>query len=431
MEPTTYRVDDLTIDVARQRVTRDGIEIPLSGLSFDLLLALVRGSPGLLTYDQLLDKVWPGQVVSLETVTQRVKIIRDALGEDPHAPRYFTTVRGRGYRMIAAVAPLSPASGPDVIGALPQANVPLFKPGSRSWRLSAALVIALLLAGAFVFVVGRSGQQPKIASSPAAPVVPEKSVAVLPFVNLSGEAEHEYFSDGLTEELLNRLASVPELKVPARTSSFQFKGRSAPTQTVARALGVRFLLEGSVRRSGDRLRVAVQLIDAQTGYHKWSRTFDRPQADVFGIQDEIALAVADTLQLTLFQETHGEPRHSTTNPRALDLYFRAKQLYQSFQLDRMAKAGKYYEEVIRLDPGYSAAYVGLADVILLTKQMAELRPTDPYLARVTPLLRKALEIDPDNGDAHALLGSMLQDQFDHAGAERELRAAEAARPNGE
>ncbi|HEX2494497.1 MAG TPA: winged helix-turn-helix domain-containing protein [Steroidobacter sp.] len=428
MEPTAYRLEDLTIDVVHQRVTRDGTEIPLSGLSFDLLLALVRGDSGLVTYDQLLEKVWPGQVVNLETVTQRMKIIRDALGEDVQAPRYFTAVRGRGYRTVTAAALVFPAdTGNPPESPASTTRVPLKRP-LRSARLAAAIAMPVLAAMGLAYF-SMSGDARRASTSVSSAIIaPDKSVAVLPFVNLSGDAEQEYFSDGLTEELLNRLAGLPGLKVPARTSSFQFKGKALPTQTVGHALGVRYLLEGSVRQSGDRLRVAVQLIEADTGYHKWSRTFERTRADIFAVQDEIALAVATALQLTLLGAL---TRHSTTDPRALDLYFRAKQLHQSFHLDRMAKAVEYYEEAIQLDPRYSAAYVGLADVIFMTKQMAELRPEDPYLARVGPLLRTALEVDPDNGDAHALLGTMLQDAFDFAGAERELRAAESVSPNGE
>jgi TolB-like protein/Flp pilus assembly protein TadD len=260
------------------------------------------------------------------------------------------------------------------------------------------------------------------------------SLAVLPFANLNSDPELEYFADGLTDELLNRLASVPSLRVTARTSAFSFKGRDVSAKEIGAALGVAHIVEGTVRRSQGDLRVSVQLVNTSDGYRVWSSTFDRQLSDAFAIQEEIAQNVLDSLQGYL------TPKHQPSNgalsyrppssPEAHDLYLRARHLYTSFQLERMDKAIAYYEEAIRLDPRFAAAYIGLADALLWRRRVAETSPTDPVNARIPVLLRKALEIDPGSGDAHALLGKELRLAHDFRGAERELQRAEALSPNG-
>ena len=431
-QPAGYRLDDLEIDVGRQRVTRGGVEIPLPGLSFDLLLTIVRAAPNLVTYDQLMERIWPGVIINQETINQRVKLVRDALGDNPRAPRYVAGVRGRGYRALGSVVPAATSKGftaSGVAAGMQRAAMPAtppVRPRSHLAMVAGGAVIAVL-AATLVFQPAQwneDDQTPPVAQ-------PERTIAVLPFANISGDADDEYFSDGLTQELLNRLANVQGLRVAARTSSFAFKNHAGSVKEVGQALGVRHILEGSVRRQEDRLRVSAQLVSTTDGYHLWSKTYERQAADVFAIQDEIARAVADTLRVQLVDERDGAGVYGTTSNEAYDLYLRARHLYQSFQLERMTKAIGYYEQAIRADPGFAAAYVGLADA-LSWRNAVEGQPHDmAIITRIRELARKALEFDPRNGDAHALLGNELMFEWNFGAAERELRLAEALNPDGE
>ena len=432
-QPAGYRLDDLEIDVGRQRVTRGGVEIPLPRLSFDFLLTIVRAAPNLVTYDQLMERIWPGVVVNQETINQRVKLVRDALGDDARVPRYVAGVRGRGYRAQGSVVPVATSkglAGSAVATGKQHATMPATTPVRPRWQVAmmAGGAVIAVLAATLVF---QRTEWNEIDRTP--PVVqPERTIAVLPFANISGDADDEYFSDGLTEELLNRLTNVQGLRVAARTSSFAFKNHVGSVKEVGQALGVRHILEGSVRRQDDRLRVSAQLVSTTDGYHLWSKTFERQAADVFAIQDEIARAVADTLRVQLVDERDGAGTYGTTrSAKAHDLYLRARHLYQSFQLERMTKAIGYYEQAIRADPGFAAAYVGLADALSWHNYMAEQPHGSEISTRIQALARKALELDPRNGDAHALLGKELMFEWNFEAAERELRLAEALSPNGE
>lgn len=431
-----FRVDDLVIDIGRQRVLRNGQEIPLAGLSFDLLLTLVRAAPNVLTYDQLMDRVWPAQVINLETVTQRVKLVRDALGDNSRSPRYILGIRGRGYRMVAPVTPAfkeaEPAAGASDVPAEPPTSV---APKQR-WitpRRLAAVTAAIALGVAILGMAPqlRSLLLPGEAEPTSIVVQPPRTIAVLPFSNFSGDAESEYFGDGLAEELLGKLAHVPGLQVAARTSAFHFKDRNETAQTIGRALGVRHLLEGSVRKVGTRVRVTSQLIDATTGYQLWSQTFDREITDILAIQDEIALAVVDGLNVALVEEARAALlRPETQSVEALDLYLRARYLSQEWRLPDLNQAVELYERAIALDPAFAAAYLGLAYALFARGEFG-VSQQNPAHPRIRALLGKALELNPQSGDAHALLGFVMFQTYDFAGAERELELAERLNPNGE
>jgi TolB-like protein len=274
----------------------------------------------LVSLDELMRRVWPGIVVSPETVSQRIKLLRDALGDEPREPRYIAGLRGRGYQLIAAVKELGTepaASAPAV-----ELPVPLSK-ARRNWLMLTAMLavgaaLAYLVADRFWLLLhtGRPGGDTalRVTAEPAAAAFnpPPYSIAVLPFVNLSGDKEQEYFSDGLTEELLNSLAEINELQVAARTSSFYFKGEHVDLATVARKLNVGAVLEGSVRRSANTVRVTAQLNNAVTGFHLWSKTYDRDLGDVLKLQTEIATAVASAL---CKRRSMGSLRHITRQRR--------------------------------------------------------------------------------------------------------------------
>lgn len=229
------------------------------------------------------------------------------------------------------------------------------------------------------------------------------SIAVLPFVNMSADPEQEYFSDGISEELLNLLAHVPALQVVARTSSFAFKDdRDAGIREIGIQLGVEHVLEGSVRKSGDRVRITAQLIRAEDGFHLWSDTWDRTLEDIFAIQDEIASDVVRQLELRLLG---GTPKVPSVDPEAYNLVLQARHLVQLGTGESVTRAGELYREALALDSTYADAWVGLAGQALQLVRLG-LLPLPEGESRMEATARRALEIDPENAGAYAALGNV-------------------------
>jgi TolB-like protein/Flp pilus assembly protein TadD len=285
-------------------------------------------------------------------------------------------------------------------------------------EVAAALLLLGLIAGAgFFFFLRRPGQ--------LASAVADNSIAVLPFVNMSEEKANEYFSDGISEELLNLLAKIPQLKVAARTSSFSFKGKGVEIPDIARQLHVANVLEGSVRRSGDQLRITAQLIRAAEGYHLWSETYDRKMDDIFKIQDEIAGEVVKELKVKLLGAA---PKVRTTDPKAYALYLQARELGRQFNAEAFAKSDALYRQVLEIDPRYAPAWDGLASNFI-NKAGQGLMPSQEGNARAREAVEKALALDPDYALAHARLGfiAMIGDN-DPAGAARHYQRALALDP---
>lgn len=297
---------------------------------------------------------------------------------------------------------------------------------SRAWIGTTAFVLFLGLAG----VVYYSWNDIQPALTVARPE--SQTIAVLPFENLSGDPAQDYLGEGLSEELLNRLANVPGLQVSARTSSAYFKqSRPETVQTIGKMLGVRHLVEGSVRKSGDMLRVHAQLIDTKTGYHLWSQSFDKAFSDVLAIQEEISLAILKGLDVPVVDHARAEiMRHATTSPAALDLYLRARRLDHKWKAAENEQAIALYKKAISLDPNFAVAYLRLADAIAARGQ-AGAPSKDSEGELIEPYIRKAIELDPDSADAHARLARALLDRFNIDGMRHEMRAAEQLNPSSE
>ncbi len=246
--------------------------------------------------------------------------------------------------------------------------------GSRSTQRALIWAVALIVVVAIVMYYGTQwsashGAAQPSTGAPAAPAAAEgKSVAVLPFTDLSEKHDQEYFSDGLAEELIDTLTRVPNLRVPARTSSFSFKGKPATVSEIGRALGVTHILEGSVRKSGERLRITAQLVRADNGFHLWSRTYDRDARDIFAVQDDIARAVSEQLQSTLMGTQAAAPQQSTS-PEAYTLYLQARHLVTNDTRQDLVQAETLYRQTLKLDPNYGPAWVGLA--LCLGRQVAQ------------------------------------------------------------
>jgi serine/threonine-protein kinase len=259
---------------------------------------------------------------------------------------------------------------------------------------------------------------------PAAAPHASPSIAVLPFANMSRDADDEYFSDGLAEEIINALAQVPALKVIARTSAFAFKGKNEDIRRIAETLGVTSILEGSVRRAGTRIRVTAQLIHAADGTHLWSQRYDRDMSDIFAVQDEIAAAIADALKLKLVQ---GRERRMPSVP-AYEAYLRYRSYQWQFTPEASQRSRECLEQALKLDPEFALPYVGLADYHLALAAVGGM-PPDEAMPRARELATRALELDPDLAEAHAMLGIVAGHyDYDWVEAERLFRRAVQREP---
>jgi len=275
--------------------------------------------------------------------------------------------------------------------------------------------IGLLVLGAIVagfLIVSR-----KPATSLTA--IPEKSIAVLPFANMSDDKANDYFSDGISEELLNLLAKIPQLKVTARVSSFSFKGKELDIPEIARRLGVAHVLEGSVRKAGDQVRITAQLIHAADGFHMWSETYDRKVDDIFKIQDEVAGKVVKELKLSLLEPP---PKARTTDPKAYALYLQAKELARHMNAAAFEQSDAFYHQVLEIDPRYAPAWNGLAGNLVDKADDGIVSSPEGY-ARAREAAEKALAIDPDYAPTHARLGRIAMFENDFAGAANHFERA--------
>ena len=235
--------------------------------------------------------------------------------------------------------------------------------------------------------------------------LPANSIAVLPFVNMSNDPANEYFSDGVSEEILNSLAQVQDLRVAARTSSFAFKGQAKEISDIARELRVRMVLEGSVRKQGERVRITAQLIDATRGYHLWSQTYDRELRDIFAVQGEIARAIADTLQLTLAADAvTGKSKTAAADLEAYDLYLKGMSRWQARGQENLDQAGQFFSQAVAIDPKFAKAWAGIALVETLRPDWFG-TPNAVAYPRARDAAERALALDPMLPEAYAALGN--------------------------
>jgi TolB-like protein/Flp pilus assembly protein TadD/DNA-binding winged helix-turn-helix (wHTH) protein len=488
-----FQVDDLTVDIGQQRVTRNGVDIPLPHLSFDLLVTLARAAPNLVSFDQLTERVWPGLVITPETISQRVKLVRAALGDDPHAPRYIGGVRGRGYRMVASVHALPP---PQPAPAPPEANEPVARvtpywmdekkpeaappaevsagagrpdgatvtdsavptaPGAFGW-VGALLVVAALLA--VPWAVSRY-LRPAATPGAAHEVVvqpPTRTIAVLPLVDTSPGGDSAYLGEGLAQELSARLSRIHGLRVASRTSASAIKDRDV--RTIAQALGVRHVLEGSVHREGDQLRVTAQLVDASTGYNVWSQTYNRTWQDLLAIEDDVARSITGTLKVVLNNEPARDSRPATTHMEAFDLYLSGlAKLHGPGGRDEIEEAGESFRRALAADPKFALAYAGLCERYVIGYEQTldttlipqaesacgqalklddSLREVSAALAHLylvsgryeqaAGIYKELISSDPDNADGYLGFGNALDGLQRTADAEHALRQATRVEP---
>lgn len=426
-----FRIGDLIVDAGSRRVTRRGRTLAVPGLSFDLLLALARRAPDVVSVDTLMDEVWPGLVVGPETVTKRVQLLRDALDDRGEHPRYLSAIRGRGYRLHA---PVQPERSAPVGRSRRRAMLATAVCGSL---LAAAAVVAILhdsretdVSGPRAIDALNSAPSPPAAST-SAPSLPSRTIAVLPFLNLSADASREYLATGIAEAVLHQLAGLRDMTVIARTSSFAFKDEE-DVREIGRKLNARYLLEGSVQSAEDRLRVTAQLIDAATGGHVWSLSFDRTPDDIFAVQDEIALKLAESFELSL--DAGARDRLSATPPdlEAYQHYLIGREILHKREHDFPELAIEQFSRAIAIDPRYAEAHAELAVMSALRAGWdSDLDDRQQQADRAQEAIDTALALKPGLARAYVAQGLLLanRDPPDYPHAEAMLRKALVLEPN--
>ncbi|MDX1405073.1 MAG: winged helix-turn-helix domain-containing protein [Woeseiaceae bacterium] len=391
----------MVIDIPAQRVTRGDEQITLPNLSFDLLKTLIRHSPNVVTHDQLMDEVWPGIVVSQDTVAKRVNLLRTSLGDESANPRYVSLVRGRGYRLAQPVEKLNrePPAGRVVM------------------RATLGGVLALVLVTGLIQLWD---------DHPA-----EKSLAILPFSNLSGDQQAQSLTDGIQIDLLTRLVKIGALRVISRTSMQRYRDSDKSIQDIANELGVATVLEGNVQRSSNKIRISVQLTDAQSNKHLWAEDYDRELSaeNLFSIQSEISQEIVRALQLVLTGEQNARlAAVPTVNLDAYTEYVMGKQELARRTGPALGRSQRHFEKAIELDPEYALAYVGLADALALQTVFGSLE-RDASFAPRQAAIDEALQLDPTSGEAYSSLAALRSQQGQQDQAERYyLRAIELS-PN--
>jgi TolB-like protein/DNA-binding winged helix-turn-helix (wHTH) protein/Tfp pilus assembly protein PilF len=434
-----YAFGPFRLDPVRRTLMRDGVAVKLAPRLFETLLYLVENPGRVVEKDELLAAVWSGRIVEEANLSQTIFALRKVLQIEGASDSFIATAPGRGYRFATPVsletgaaatsqaAPIAPAAA--VVSPAP-------RPHRQPVRWRPALLVAIvgLIAATAGTVIWRVLPASRIgAPSTAQFAPPPHSVAVLAFTNMSGDPREEDFSDGLSEQLIDSLSRVDALRVAARTSAFSFKGRPATIADIARQLNVGAVLEGSVRRDGARLRITAQLIDAITGYHFWSRSYDRDDGDVLELQGQIAASVTDSLKVTLLGNDAAKlTLGGTENPKAFDAYLRGMKLLRSGEVPAYHAALAAFDEAVALDPAYAMAQAQRARAFV---HIASFDPAGThadetfFFQSARDAADKAVQLAPQLGVAHAARADVLESGFqDFIGAQAELsRAVELAR----
>jgi TolB-like protein/DNA-binding winged helix-turn-helix (wHTH) protein/Tfp pilus assembly protein PilF len=445
--------NDYELDLGAYELRRSGRPLKLPRIPMEVLRLLIEQRGLLVTRAEIVERIW-GKDVALDTdnsINAAIRKIRQALRDDPERPEFLQTVPAMGYRFIAEVVELDPpapaqsiaksqssetAPEPEPGGATPagapssrggESPLKLRRPGSSGWRLIVALVLALAAAGGY-FLWSRSRSQPQPAGG-------RLMLAVLPFENLTGDSGQEYFSDGLTEEVINELGRLnPEhLGVIGRTSVMFYKSNPKPVDQIGRELGVQYVLEGSVRRDADKVRITAQLIQVKDQTHLWSHEYDRELKDVLLLQGEIARETSDEIQTALGERrlntSVSRPALSQDSYEAYNLYLKGQYFWNKRTPEDFRQAIHYFQQATTKNPNYAPAYAGLADSYALIGGYSGVSQAE-FIGKARAAALRALELDDKLPEAHTALALIVQNyDWDWQTAEKEYRRAIELNPN--
>jgi TolB-like protein/DNA-binding winged helix-turn-helix (wHTH) protein/Flp pilus assembly protein TadD len=418
MEPQprrVFRFGPFQLEPAARRLQRNGEPVNLKSKAFDTLLILVERHGHPVSKDELMQRLWPGVVVEENNLSQNISALRKALGTDH---RYIATLPGEGFQFVADVEERADGREAFAVTRPPGADqgesrglpVPEGRPGrAHGKRRPRAITYGVVIAAALALALAllRPRTQTEADSAPSRATM----LAVLPFENLSADPDEDYFSDGLTEEMITQLASLnpDRLGVIARTSAMLYKRTNKGAAQIGRELGADYILEGSVRRSGERVRITAQLILARTQAHVWADSYERRVDDILMLQSEVARAIAREISVQL--SAHQESRLASSRtvvPRAYEAHLKGRYFWNQRTTDGFQKALLHFQEALRLDAEYAGAYAGMADTYTLLGYYSILPPHEAYPKAKAAAL-KALDIDPTLAEAHSSLAGVYMD----------------------
>ncbi len=424
------RFDNFDLDLGAGELRKRGVKLRLQGQPLQVLAILLQSAGNLVTREELRNQLWPADTFvdfdhSLHNAIAR---IREALGDSPQTPTYIETLPRRGYRFIAPVeevqAPSTPVESNGHAGAL---VLPLPTAAARP-KPSLSLVLALCLCSLAAFAAWMAWQHLRARTVPPA----LRSIAVIPLQNLSGDPAQEFFADGLTDQLITEMSQIPELRVISHTSVKEYKATTKHLPQIASELKVDDILEGSVVREGDQVRVTVQLLDAPDDRHLWSENYQRPMRSILTVQRDIAQAVAQQVRVKLSPQQQARlGAGGAVDPAAYDAFLRGRYylMTQYSQPQGLDTAQRYYEEAIRRDSGFAPAYAGLADTWLSQGLSGHVSSQVAYRA-AKDAVNKALVLGGNTGEAHMVLAmlSWMYD-WDPVTAEQEFHYSIALAPS--
>jgi TolB-like protein/DNA-binding winged helix-turn-helix (wHTH) protein/Flp pilus assembly protein TadD len=428
--PRRLRFGVFEVDLRTGELTKRGSRVRLQGQPFQVLAALLEKPGELVTREELQSRIWPRTIVDFDHgLNKAISKIRDALGDSGDNPRFVETVARRGYRFLADVTAIEHPDRPSAAaraGAADPVEAALVR--TPAWRsrvplagvlsgVAAVVVLAALLAW---FLNVRTDSAPTI-----------RSLAVLPLENLSGDAAQEYFADGMTDELTTRLGQISTLRVISRTSAMAYKGARKPLAQIARELNVDAVVEGSVLRSNERVRITAQLIRVPADEHIWAQSYEGDMRDTLALQNRVAGAIADQVRATLNRQEQAALQNArTVKPEAYDAYLLGRYFWNKRTGDGLRKAIDYFTDAIGKDPSFAAAYSGLADAYALSGdwEYGILSPQDAF-AKANAAATKALALDDNLAEAHTSLAFALDlYAWDWEAAGSEYRRAIALNP---
>lgn len=435
MSTEVVKFAEFELDIGRYELRKGDCAVRLEKIPMEILTLLVESDGQLVTRDQIIERIW-GRDVFLDTehgINTAVRKIRQALGDNPEHPRFVQTVTGKGYRFIAprtegrgsAATPASQSTAK-----LGTATDSVFNPpqGSRRWPRFRMRALAIGLALALAFV-GYSGwrRPPSLAPSSKQGHL---MLAVLPFENLSGDQNEDYFSDGLTEELISQLGtfSPDQLGVIARTTSMAYKHTSKSTQQIARELGVDYVLESSIRRDGDQVRITAQLIRTGDQVHVWANSYDRQVSHSIAVQEEVARAVAEQIKIKLSPAYSGPANQHPLDPQANEAYLRGRYFGNQFTVVGYQKAITYFQEAIDRDPTFAQAYSGIADSYYFLVVTDAVEPRDGE-SQAEDAAQRAVALGEGLAESHNALGSVMLGLWEWPHAEVEFKRAVELNPS--
>jgi TolB-like protein/DNA-binding winged helix-turn-helix (wHTH) protein/Tfp pilus assembly protein PilF len=438
-EPRSYEFGVFTVDLPGGELRKHGLRLKVQERPFQLLVCLLERPGETISRDELRQRLWPdGTFVDFDhNISSAINKLRTVLNDSASNPRFIETVGSRGYRFLADVKRIP--SDPPSSSQPPKHEIPLIpliaarKGPSRQilWKVVAgtALLLSLLVAGYFQWV--------RKTSKSIAPVA-RVMVAVLPFQNLTGDPAQDYFSDGLTEEMIAELTRLNQdrLGVIARTSVMLYKQSPKPLDEIGRELGVQYVMEGSVRRDSNRVRITAELIQLKDQTHLWAREYDRELNNSLALQSEIAQEIGDEIQISLgagngvkAANHPAPPTHSTASYEAYDLYLKGRYFWNKRTTAGFRQSADYFQQAIAKDPNYASAYAGLADTFgLMSTWYAA--PQQEYMPKAKAAALKALALDDSLAEAHASLALVAENyDYDWQTAEKEFRRAIELNPD--